>query len=85
MRIGRIIKARGIGRIWKAKDISVWKDSQGFYDATHPSAGYLIDWEYFETRAAAIKEATARLKAQEFERFTTYELIKEERKRLSKA
>lgn len=72
MRIGRIIKARGIGRIWKAKDISVWKDSQGFYDATHPGAGCLIDWEYFETRAEAIKEATARLKEAESASFIAY-------------
>jgi len=42
---------------WRTADVRLHRDSQGYYEATHPYAGTLFESDYFETRAQARSEA----------------------------
>ena len=46
---------------WKTSDISIWKDSIGFYYAEHKYQGLLLETEYFPDRNAARREAVVAL------------------------
>ena len=52
---------------WRAADIRLRRDSQGYFEATHPHAGALFESDYFETRAQARSEAVRILRQKQQE------------------
>jgi len=47
---------------WKTSDITIHKDSAGYYEAEHKYAGRLIDCECFESRTECRRAAVEVLK-----------------------
>mgnify|MGYP001224710804 CR=1 FL=1 len=50
---------------WKTKDIKISKDSVGFFTATHPWGGTLIDSHCFQDRNEARRAAVEVLREKE--------------------
>ena len=58
---------------WKTKDIKIRKDSVGFFTATHPWGGTLIDSHCFQDRNEARRAAVEVLRELEERKDARYE------------